>query len=130
MTIGRLGFLAYLIFLAGYAIYKYSVAAPPEFSAGYFQSVLTLVLMTGVAPFVVTYSLLKMLGLKGLAMTATGLVVGLTACVFGYAAFWYFFIAPAGSAPAVYDVAIRGVGWGLLQGGLAALAAHPRQATT
>ncbi len=124
MTLSRVALMGYGVFLAFYTWYKYSVAAPPEFSVGYVQSVIILVLMTGVTPFVVAYALLKAVKLKRLPASIVGLAVGLIFCVAGYAAFWWFFIAPNGSAPAVYDVAVRGVGWGLLQGGLAAIAAN------
>ncbi len=124
MPLGRIAIVAYVIFLAGYSWYKYSVAAPPEFSAGYAQSVAILVLMTGVAPFLIAYGVLKAVRLKRLSASLTGLIVGMLACVAGYAAFWWFFIVPGGAAPAVYDVAIRGVGWGLLQGGIASMAAN------
>lgn len=122
--LGRAAFIGYFLFLIGYAAYKYSVAAPPEFSSEYVQSVAILVLMTGVAPFLLAYLLLKMIKLRRLAASITGLLLGLVFCVIGYGAFWWFFIAPGGAAPALYEVAVRGVGWGLLQGGLAAVAAN------
>lgn len=130
MTRGRLGLIAYVIFLVAYSWYKYSVAAPQEFSAGYAQSVVILVLMTGVAPFVIALAALKVSNAKRFAAGVVGIVVGLVACVVGYAAFWWLFIAPAGAAPAAYDVAARGVGWGVMQGALAALAAGRQGAAT
>ena len=124
MTTGRLALIAYLLFLAGYSWYKYAVAAPAEFSPGYAQSVVILVLMTGVAPFLIAFGGLKVSGLRRFPAVAGGLVLGLVACVAGYAGYWWLFLAPNGGAPAVYDVAARGVGWGLLQGGIAAIAAN------
>ncbi len=124
MSLGRIAIVVYVIFLAFYSWYKYSVAAPPEFNVDYAHSVAILVLMTGVAPFVLSYGVLKIAGLKRFSAMLTGLFVGLIACVAAYAAFWWFFIVPGGAAPAAYDVAIRGVGWGLLQGGLASIAAN------
>ncbi|NOX83419.1 MAG: hypothetical protein GXP06_10630 [Alphaproteobacteria bacterium] len=124
MPLGRMAIIAYVIFLGLYSWYKYSVAAPPEFDIGYARSVVILVLMTAVAPFALTYGVLKLAGLARLSALLTGLGVGLVVCVAGYAAFWWFFIVPGGAAPAVYDVAIRGVGWGLLQGGLASIATN------
>ncbi len=124
MSLGRVAIVAYVIFLGLYSWYKYSVAAPPKFDIGYARSVAILVLMTAVAPFALTYAVLILAGLKRLSAMLTGLGVGLIACVAAYAAFWWFFIVPGGAAPAVYDVAIRGVGWGLLQGGMASVAAN------
>ncbi len=124
MPLGRMAIVAYVIFLGFYSWYKYSVAAPPEFDIGYVHSVIILVLMTAVTPFALTYGVLKIAGLKRLSAMLTGLGVGLIFCVAAYAAFWWLFIVPGGAAPAVYDVAIRGVGWGLLQGGLASIAAN------
>jgi hypothetical protein len=97
---------------------------PPEFSSDYAQSVAILVALTGVAPFVLTQLLLRALKLRGLAASIAGLVSGLVFCVAGYAVFWLLFIGPSGvGAPAMMDVAARGVGWGLLLGGLASLVA-------
>ena len=124
MTISKVGLIGYVIFLAVYSVYKYSVAAPAEFSLVYAQSVAILVAMTGVAPFLLAYIGLKTIGVRGVEGSVWGLLIGLVACVGGYAAFWWFFIAPEGAAPAVYDVALRGVGWGLLQGGLASVTAN------
>ena len=124
MSIGKLGLIGYIIFLAVYSVYKYNADLPSEFSPAYVQSVGILVAMTGVAPFVLAHFGLKTIGVRGIAGSLLGLLMGLVACVGGYAAFWWFFIAPQGAAPAVYDVATRGIGWGLLQGGLASLTAN------
>ena len=123
MRLGALAMLGYLVFLVGYAAYKYSVAAPPEFSQAYLISVVILVALTGVAPFLLTFGALKAIRAKGLVNSAAGLVLGLAFCVAGYAAFWALVISPSGAPVALTAVALRGVGWGLLQGGLAALAA-------
>ncbi|MEK7265020.1 MAG: hypothetical protein AAB227_02875, partial [Pseudomonadota bacterium] len=87
------------------------------------QSVAMLVALTGVAPFLLSLGALKALRLKGVAGAAAGLLLGLVLCVAGYAAFWAVIIAPSGAPVAMTAVAVRGVGWGLLQGGLAAIAA-------
>ena len=123
MQKSALALMLYLVFLAGYAIYKYAAAAPPAFSPAYAQSVAMLVALTGVAPFLLSLGALKALRLKGVAGAAAGLLLGLVLCVAGYAAFWAVIIAPSGAPVAMTAVAVRGVGWGLLQGGLAAIAA-------
>ena len=123
MRLGALAMIGYVVFLAGYSIYKYSVAAPAEFSQAYAISVAILITLTGVAPFMLTFGALKSLHAKGFANSALGLVLGLVFCVAGYAAFWYVSIAPSGADVAMTAVAMRGIGWGLLQGGLAAVAA-------
>jgi len=119
-----LALIGYVVFLAVYAAYKYQAAAPPAFSPAYAQSVTILVVMTGVAPFAFTLAALKALRLKGAANAAAGLALGLVFCVAGYAAFWAVVIAPSGAPVAISAVALRGVGWGLLQGALAALVAR------
>ncbi len=80
--------------------------------------------MTGVAPFALTYIAVQLSGLVDVAAGVLGLVLGLAFCVTGYAGFFVLFIA--GNAPDVtlIDVAMRGVGWGLLQGALAAIVAR------
>lgn len=118
----RLGLIGYPIFFVFYAWYKYSVAAPATFSSAYAQSVVILVLLTAVPPFLVSYLALRATGLRGFTGVLFAAAVGLVLCVAGYAAYWWFFLAPIGGAPAVYDVAPRGVGWGLAQGALAGLA--------
>ncbi|GJL95794.1 MAG: hypothetical protein DHS20C05_21990 [Hyphococcus sp.] len=122
--LSRVAFIGYAVFLIGYSTYKYSVAAPPSFSPEYAQSVAILVLLTGVAPFLLAYLLLKLSRMNRFGASVVGLLLGLVFCVIGYGAFWWFFIAPGGQAPALYEVALRGVGWGMLQGGLAAIAAN------
>ena len=124
MKIGRLALIGYAIFLVGYSWWKYSVAAPAEFSAAYAQSVAVLVLMTGVVPFLLTFGAIKAAGVRGVAGGALGLIFGAIFCVGAYAAFWALFIAPSAADVAVTEVALRGVGWGLLQGGLASIAAN------
>jgi len=124
MRSGKLALIGYVIFLAAYAVYKYGAAAPPTFSPAYAQSVAILVAMTGIAPFLISLSVLTSLRLKGVANAAAGLAFGLALCVAGYAAFWAMIIAPTGAPVALSTVALRGVGWGLMQGGLAALAAR------
>ncbi len=124
MSVNRLGYVAYVVLLIGYAIYKYSVAAPPVFSQGYAQSVAILVFITAVAPFLIAVTSLKSIRLGLVMHIAAGLLLGLAACVGGYALFWKLFISGTGAeAPAVAEVALRGVGWGLAQGALAAAAA-------
>lgn len=120
----KLAWLGYALFLAGYSYYKYAVAAPPEFSAEYAQSVVLLVALTGVAPFFFAFFMLKALKLKRLAASGVGLLLGVGACVAGYAAYWAMVIEPAGIDAPLTAVAMRGIGWGLLQGGLAAIAAN------
>lgn len=124
MSVRRIAFVAYSVFLAGYSWYKYQVAAPAEFSSAYLQSVAVLVLMTGVAPFFLALATAKLIRVSGLARIALGLIAGLVFCVAGYAEYFTLFIA--GNVPGVtlIDVALRGAGWGLAQGALAAMAAH------
>jgi hypothetical protein len=124
MRLGTLGLIGYVLFLAGYSVYKYSVAAPPEFSTQYAISVAILVAMTGVAPFLVALGLVKGLSAKGFAGSAIGLITGLVACVGAYAAFWALFIQPTDAEIAMTAIATRGIGWGLLQGGLASIIAN------
>ena len=109
------------MFLAGYAAYKYVVAAPPEFSAAYAQSVAILVLLTGVMPFILAMVSLRVINPGHMARLIIGLLVGLVACVGGYALFWTLFLASIDRGPPVDAVAIRGVGWGLAQGAIAVL---------
>ena len=120
----KLAWLGYALFLAGYGYYKYAVAAPPTFSPEYAKSVALLVVFTGVAPFVFALLWLKTLKLNRLLASAVGLLLGLVACVAGYAAYWAMVIEPAGIEAPLTAVAMRGIGWGLLQGGLAAIAAN------
>lgn len=117
------GYVGFLLFLAGYAAYKYSVAAPPQWSPAYATSVAALVALTGIAPFIA--SLLAGTAAPGgfAARLVVGAVVGSAVCVAGYAVFFYLFIAPNAPNADVLDVARRGVGWGALQGVLGALAA-------
>lgn len=119
-----LALVFYAFFLVAYAVYKYSVAAPPAFSPAYAQSVAILVAMTGVAPFLLALAALKALRLEGVVGLVAGLVFGLVFCVAGYAAFWALTISASGAPVPMTAVAVRGVGWGLLQGGIAAFAAR------
>ena len=121
---GKFAWAGYLLFLVGYSAYKYSVAAPPEFSALYAQSVAILVGLTGIAPFFLTFAVFKPLPIKRFAASGAGLLLGLLFCVAGYAAFWAVVINPSGYGVPLMEVATRGIGWGLLQGGLAAIAAN------
>lgn len=123
MTQSRLGWIGYLVFLAGYAAYKYLVAAPPAFSPAYAQSVATLVVLTGIAPFFGAYLILKIARLGHVPQMATGLLLGLALCVAGYALFWLLFLSSLVDGPQLVEVATRGVGWGLAQGALAGFAA-------
>ncbi len=120
---GRLAGIGYVLFLGFYAWWKYQAAAPDEFSVGYAQSVAILVGLTGVAPFLLTLLLLKAAPLRRFAASIAGVVLGVAFCVAGYALFWQLFISPYGG-PEMVEVALRGVGWGALQGGLAAIAAN------
>lgn len=123
MSMGRIAIIAYVAFLIGYAWFKYSAAAPPEFSIAYAQSVAILVVLTGIIPFIAAYALLKAWPLGWLGSRVTGLLIGLIVCVGGYAAFWAFFISPSAPDVSLASVAVRGIGWGLVQGGLASIAA-------
>lgn len=124
---GRIGWLGFVVFLVAYSWWKYTAAAPDAFSSTYAQSVLILVALTGVAPFLLTYLILRMTGMRGLKSGLFGVVLATALCVGGYALFWYMFIASSGAVP-VISVALRGLGWGALQGGLASLAAGHRRA--
>ena len=121
---GRIAWIGYLLFLGFYAWWKYQASAPEEFSASYVQSVAILVLLTGLAPFLLVFGLLKAARLKRFAASIVGVMFGVVFCVAGYALFWKLFIAPYGGGPEMVDVAVRGIGWGALQGGLAAIAAN------
>lgn len=123
MTRRRLGWVGYLIFLAGYAAYKYLVAAPPSFSPVYAQSVAILVVLTGVVPFLGTFLVLKVFSLGHIPQMATGLLLGVLLCVAGYALFWFLFLSSLAGGPQLVDVATRGIGWGFAQGALAGFAA-------
>lgn len=123
MTQSRLGWIGYLVFLAGYAAYKYLVAAPPSFSPAYAQSVAILVMLTGVAPFLATFLILKVARLGHVPQMVTSLLLGLALCVAGYALFWFLFLSSLAQGPQLVEVAPRGIGWGLAQGALAGFAA-------
>ena len=120
---GRIAWIGYLLFLGFYTWWKYQAAAPDDFSVGYARSVAILVGLTGVAPFLLAFVLLKAAPLKRLAASIIGVIFGVVFCVAGYALFWKLFIAPYGG-PEMMEVALRGIGWGALQGGLAAIAAN------
>lgn len=108
----------YGLFLVGYAGLK--VMAVPEaaaaLDAGYLVSTAIVTLITGVAPFVLAWLLVR-----GQPRTASRLALGVlaatTLCVVGYAGFWYFFI-PADPAirPPLGVVAQRGLLPGLVMG--------------
>ncbi len=118
-----IAWFGYLLFLGLYAWWKYQAAAPDDFSVGYARTVAILVGLTGVAPFLLAFLLLKAAPLKRFAASIAGVALGIVFCVGGYALFWKLFIAPYGG-PEMLEVALRGVGWGALQGGLAAIAAN------
>lgn len=119
---GRLAWVAYFLFLVFYAWWKYQAAAPDVFSVGYAQSVAILVGLTGVAPFIATLLILKAAPLSRIPAGAVGVVLGVLGAVAGYALFWKLYISPYGG-PEMMDVALRGIGWGALQGAIAAVAA-------
>ena len=120
---GRLAWVGFFIFVVGYAWWKYQAAAPDEFSMGYARSVAILVALTGVAPFLIAFIILRSAPLKRIAASITGVLLGVVLCVGGYALFWKLFISPYGG-PEMIDVATRGIGWGALQSALAAIAAN------
>lgn len=120
---GRIGWFAYAAFLAGYALYKYAAAAPPEFSADYAKSVAVLVILTGIAPFIFSIIALKISHISGPPLFVAGAIIGAALCFLGYAAFWGVFLAGAEGGPPLLDVAVRGIGWGALQGAIASLIA-------
>lgn len=120
---GRFAWIAFFIFLVFYAWWKYQAAAPAEFSVGYARSVAILVGLTGVAPFLLTFLVVKAAPLKRFAASISGVLLGIVCGVAGYALFWKLYISPYGG-PEMMDVALRGVGWGALQGAMAAIAAN------
>lgn len=121
-AMSKIGLIGYPILFILYAYYKYAVAAPDEFSAAYAQSVAVLVLLTAIPPFILGLAFVRGMALRGFVGVMAAAFVGVILCVAGYAAYWWFFLAPIGGAPAVYDVAPRGIGWGLAFGALAGLA--------
>lgn len=112
--------ILYGLFLVGYAGVK--VMAVPEAAAaldpGYLRSTATVTVMTGVAPFMVAWLLVRGRPLT-VARMALGVLVAMTLCVVGYAGFWYFFI-PADPAirPPLAAVAQRGLLPGLVMGAI------------
>jgi len=117
MSTGRIALAIYAVFLAGYAFWKFG---DPSAGSG-FPAAAFLVLTTAVAPYLASLAAARTMSRRPFAAIALALVAGLFVCVGGYAAHWWWFLAPEGGAPAVYDVAPRGIGWGLLQGALAAI---------
>lgn len=111
---------AYLVFLAGFAAFKYLAAAPPEFSSGYAISVAILVILTGVLPYALAVLFASRAGTRGGAwITAT--LVATIACCAAYAGYWAVFIAPSGADVPMLAVALRGLYAGSLEALLAAL---------
>lgn len=122
MRLSTVGLIGYVIFLGVYAFVKYSAAAPPLFSAAYAQNVAILVAMTGVAPFALCLVAARAIpGGTPVRLTAAA-ILGVVLCVAAYALFFVIFIQGAAPGANIADVAKRGVGWGALQGLLAALA--------
>ncbi len=128
MRTSMLGVIGYVAFLAAYAAFKYSAAAPPVFVPAYAQNVAILVALTGVAPFLACLAFARAvpgaLPVKLLASAVAGIVL----CVAAYALFFKLFIEGAAPGADIVDVARRGIGWGAAQGLLAALAAGGRKA--
>lgn len=123
MRLSTIGLIGYVLFLGVYVFVKYSAAAPPQFSAAYAQNVAILVAMTGVAPFLLCLGAARLIPggtpVRLSALAIVGVVLGVAA----YALFFVIFIQGAAPGADIVDVARRGVGWGALQGILAALAA-------
>lgn len=119
-----IAWIGYAVFLAFYAWWKYTSAAPAEFSTVYAQSTAVLVFLTGVVPFLLTWGVLKRGTPSGPLAALAGVALGALFCVAGYALYWMIFIAGNLGAPAIYTVAARGIGWGIAQGALASIAAR------
>ncbi|MBX7527234.1 hypothetical protein [Qipengyuania vesicularis] len=118
--------IAYLVFLALFAAFKYFSAAPAAFSAGYLVSVIVLVLLTGVIPyFLARFAAGRAGGTAGRWVAA--LAVALLACCAGYAGYFKLFIEPQNLGVSMGEVALRGIYAGTIQGVLAALYATARR---
>lgn len=113
--------IGFWIFFAVYAYIKYARGFNGTFSIAYTQSVVILLFLTAIIPYLFAYwgaQLGKRIhpGLGVLAAFASGL--GL--CVGGYATYYFVFIAPNNPQIALSLVAPRGVWPGLVMGALAA----------
>lgn len=119
-TIGLIGFA---VFLSVYGFVKYSAAAPPVFVAAYAQNVAILVALTGVVPFIVCLGVARMMSGALPVKLVVSAFVGVVVCVGAYALFFKLFIEGAAPGVNLVDVAKRGIGWGAIEGALAALTA-------
>ena len=112
--------LAYGVFLILFAAFKYLSAAPSTFNVGYLVSVVVLVVLTGVLPFVLA-SFIAGKAEGSVASWVTALGVAVIACCAGYAGYFKLFIEPQNLEVSMWDVAFRGIYAGSIQGILAAL---------
>jgi hypothetical protein len=122
MRIPTLALIAYVVFLGVYAYIKYTAAAPPIYVPAYAANVAILVAMTGVAPFALCLLVARAAPLGLPARVVITAAAGVAFCVAAYALFFKLFIEGAAPGADIVDVARRGIGWGALQGALAALA--------
>ena len=112
--------IAYSVFLIAFAAFKYLSAAPDAFSSQYAISVVILVVLTGVIPFVVAARLAGRVGSTS-SRWGVAMVSALIVCCAGYAGYFKLFIEPQNLGVSMSDVALRGIYAGTIQGVLAAL---------
>jgi hypothetical protein len=121
MNVSKVGLLGFVVFLGVYAYVKYTAAAPPVFVPGYAANVAILVALTGIAPFLASIGVAKFAGSALPMRIVVTTIAGVILCVGAYALFFKIFIEGAAPGANIIDVARRGVGWGAIQGALAAL---------
>lgn len=118
---------AYVVFLIAFAAFKYLSAAPEAFSTGYAISVVILVILTGVLPYLIARHLaVAVPGTIGRWLAA--IVLGTVACCLAYGVYAAVFILPAGQAnlQTLMPIALRGFIAGPVIGLLAGLWAHAK----
>lgn len=122
MRISFVGLAGFVAFLFVYSYVKYSAAAPPGFDFEYAGNVAVLVAMTGVAPFLFCLPAARAVPGALPMRILTSVVAGVALCVAAYALFFKLFIEEAAPGADIVDVSRRGIGWGAVEGALAALA--------